>query len=105
MRDFLAAFSSPTKWAVALAALGFFISFSTTSTRSINGVATCTHYDYAAIVLGGLTLLIASIGEVRALQSNENRVLNLSASGGSFLIGGYHLARGLGLIGGPCAGL
>lgn len=96
--------SGATKTAVILAIVGFFIKFEWSSTGRVNGVASCTYSDYGALGLGGLTVLAAVAGLflVRALAAPQARRANLLASGGALLVGAFHLARGLGFIGGPC---
>lgn len=91
-----------SKVAIGLAIAGFFVSFTTLSTSSGNGVATCDFMDYGKVVLGGLTVVVGGLGEFAALRQTATRMPNLIASGGASLVGVFHLLMGFGVIGGPC---
>lgn len=91
-----------SKVAIGLAIAGFFVSFTTLSTSSINGVSTCDFMDYGKVVLGGLAVMVGGLGEVTALRLSEARIANLLASGGASVVGIFHLLVGLGIVGGPC---
>ncbi|WP_224815902.1 hypothetical protein [Hasllibacter sp. MH4015] len=92
-----------SKVAIGLAVAGFFVSFSTLNTSTVNGVGTCDFLDYGKLILGGLAVIVGGLGEVTALRmGSEARIPNLLASGGASVVGIFHILMGLGVIGGPC---
>lgn len=91
-----------SKIALGLAVAGFFVSFTTLNTSSINGVQSCDFMDYGKIVLGGLAIMVGGLGEVSALRLSETRIVNLLVSGGASMVGIVHILMGLGVVGGPC---
>lgn len=92
-----------SKVALGLAIAGFFVSFTSLSTSSVNGVSTCEFTDYGKIVLGGLTVIVGGMGEMAALRDRgAARMPNLLVSGGASVVGIFHLLMGFGIVGGPC---
>ncbi|HID67531.1 MAG TPA: hypothetical protein EYP31_04590 [Roseibacterium sp.] len=98
-----------SKIAIGLAIAGFFVSFTTTYTSSVNGVVDCGFTDYGKLVIGGLAVVIGGIGEVAALRMGvaalrmgAARRVNLMASGCASMVGIFHILIGIGMIGGPC---
>lgn len=91
-----------SKVAIGLAIAGFFVSFTTLSTSSSNGVTSCDFMDYGKVVLGGLAILVGGLGEVSAMRLTDTKMANMVASGGASLVGIFHLLVGLGIVGGPC---
>ncbi|MBL4626803.1 MAG: hypothetical protein JKY00_01965 [Roseicyclus sp.] len=91
-----------SKIAIGLAIAGFFVSFTTSYTSSVNGVVDCDFTDYGKLVIGGLAVMVGGIGEVTALRMGAARMVNLMASGGAALVGIFHILTGAGVIGGPC---
>lgn len=95
--------SGASKAALIFAVLGFVISFTSTSQSTINGVSTCSHMDFAALILGGMTMLAASAGLLRIRDAAaETRTLNLAILVVADIVGVVHILRGIGMVGGPC---
>ncbi|MGH1415489.1 MAG: hypothetical protein ACRBB0_18520 [Pelagimonas sp.] len=91
-----------TKSAMLVAVLGFAIKLTSTGTVSANGTTVCTHMDFAALCLGGLTMALASTGIFKARDLETGRALNLWLCLTAVAVGLLHLVRGLGIVGGPC---
>jgi hypothetical protein len=81
-----------TSWGAGL--LGFFINF--TTTVSSGGVV--VYRNWAALVLGGITILLGIASIPESLQAEEHRSEKLAAVGIAFLVGVLHIARGLGMF-------
>jgi len=95
--------SGVAKAAVIFAVLGFVIALSSTSTSSINGVTTCSHMNYGALLFGALAMMAGAAGLIglRDLPA-ETRSLNIAVLVAADLVGVLHVLRGIGIIGGPC---
>lgn len=57
--------STLSKVAIGLALAGFFFSFTTTYSHSVNGVGVCVFRDNAKLALGGLAIVFGAIGAIR----------------------------------------
>ena len=102
--------------ALLLAALGFLPYWSetrnwtTSASFSIGGgpvtrlaESHCSHTDYAALLFGVLAILVGTIAAARTAGGPwETKTLNMTLSLGAVLIGGLHILRGFGAVGGPC---
>ena len=96
--------SGSSKAALIFAVLGFVINLTSTTSSSVNGVTTCSHTDFAALALGALTLLVASVGLTRIRDLRPEALnLNIAVLVAADIIGIVHILRGIGIIGGPCA--
>ena len=91
-----------SKVALVLSILGFVIGVQSLTTTTVNGVAECSFIDYGALLFGAAGAFAGSLGEVRALQMTEGRIVNLMTSGAAVMIGIFNVLRGLGVIWGPC---
>ena len=95
--------TGPARTALIIAGVGFFITFDSYSSSTINGVRSCSYTDYAALVFGALAILFGAIAAGRTAGGpDDSRQMNMALSLGAVAIGGYHLLRGFGIIGGPC---
>lgn len=94
--------TSQTKVAVILAALGFVLSFTSTSMSNINGLITCSHSDLGALVLGVLACLAGGVGLAAARTLQEAQQINIILCVLAVGVGALHIMRGLGMVGGPC---
>ena len=82
------------KASLVTALLGFIISF--TTTVSSGGVT--VHRNWAALVLGILTVVLGLASAPEALRSTEHKKEKLIAFIAAVLIGAIHIARGLGVF-------
>jgi hypothetical protein len=94
-----------SKAAIIFAILGFVLSFTSTNTSSINGVVSCSYMNYGALLFGALAILAGAGGLMTARSLGDTRSLNLAVSGIGLALGVLHIGRGLGMVGGACAGL
>lgn len=94
-----------SKAAAIFAILGFLLSFSTTNTSSINGVTTCSYMNYGALIFGVLAILAGGSGLASARGLGETQALNMGICAVGLAIGVLHVLRGIGMVGGPCAGM
>jgi len=94
-----------SKAAIIFVVLGFALSFTSTNTSSINGVVTCSYMNYGALAFGALAILAGAGGLMTARSLGDTRGLNLGIGALGLAFGVLHIARGLGMVGGPCAGL
>jgi hypothetical protein len=85
---------SVQKASLVTALLGFAVNF--TTIVSSGGVT--VYRDWAALVFGGLTLLLGLAGVPESLQSSEHRTDKLIALAAAILVGAFHVARGLGMF-------
>ncbi len=76
------------------ALLGFIVSF--TTIVSSGGVT--VYRNWAALVFGGLTLLLGLASTPEFLSNSEHRTDKLIALAAAILVGAFHVARGLGLF-------
>lgn len=90
-----------TKTAVVLAILSLFVSVSSTSTSSINGVRSCSFMDFGAIGFGAAAAVVG-LGVLLKPGEGEAVGANRLIGGLAVLVGLWRLAYGLGLAGGPC---
>ena len=85
-------------WGLGIAGATFFINISSWSRSSRNGVVTCSYVDYFALIAG---TILAVFGLVKLVGSKGNTtavLLSLAITA----LGVLHVARGLGLVMGPC---
>ena len=78
--------------------LPFFCNFTSTSTRTVNGVVVESSYtDYVAIVLGAVAVLIA-LGSFRLLEStaDDDRIKRIGIMIVIAALGVYQVLRGIG---------
>ena len=86
------------------AALGFVLTFETSSTRSSNGrLVECSYTNFGALLLGAIAIVTGLVGLIIARGESENRSALLGIAGVAVLVGVLHIFRGLGAVGGPCA--
>ncbi|MEA3340656.1 MAG: hypothetical protein U9R15_11870 [Chloroflexota bacterium] len=85
---------SVQKASLVTALLGFIVTF--TTTVSSGGVI--VHRNWAALVFGGLTLLLGLASTPEFLSSSEHRTDKLIALAAAILVGALHVARGLGMF-------
>jgi len=87
---------------VAAALLPFICTFSTSSSRTVNGVVVEeSSTDFAAIVLGAVAIALGVVVLATLLGKTEesDRIKRLGAVGIMFVVGAFQLAvRGLGVI-------
>lgn len=95
-----------SKTAVITAILGFIISFTSTSTSNVGGQVSCSHMDFGALLFGAIALIAGGSGLMNAKSlPDDTRTLNLGLCAVGAAVGILHILRGLGMVGGPCAGL
>ena len=85
------------------ALLGFFVSCSSTSTRSGPGGFECDYTDGAALLFGVVAIVGGLIGIAQCVRRKEDdRILLFVASLVIVGVGVVHILRGIGSVGGPC---
>lgn len=93
----------PTRIAVVVAVLGFFVSVTTLSTSTMGGVYSCSFTDFGALLFGALSIAFGGFAALRATGGPANaRAVNMALSVGALAVGGLHVLRGFGTVGGPC---
>lgn len=93
--------SGTAKTAVILAILSIFVSISSTSTSSINGVRSCSFMDFGALGFGAAAALVG-LGVLLKPGEGEGRMASRLLGAVALLVGLWRIAHGLGLTGGPC---
>lgn len=94
--------SLPAKIAMGLALAGFFVTVETFQKTSENGVLTsCSYSDYGAVALGAGAGVVGIVAVILGIARRDTTSAALAA--GAIAIAAWHLASGLGLVGGPCA--
>jgi len=84
--------------ALVAAVAPFFISFSTSSSVTVNGATAATYRDYAAIGGGAFALLIGTAAAASARKPGAAQRNNLLAALGAIGLGVYQLLRGFGVV-------
>ena len=94
--------SNLAKAAIGVAIASFFISIETSNVSTANGVVTaCEYLDYGALVLGAAACVLGLLSGMGGLVRRSAGTATVGAV--ALVLGAYHVASGLGLIGGPCA--
>lgn len=100
----------PLVLGVGVGLLGFVITVSATTTRSVNDVVTvCRHTDFSAWLWAAATAVLGLVGLVHGMRQNPNwtaprwALWAMVAAGAVMAV--LHVLRGLGLIGDPCVDL
>lgn len=89
--------------ALISAVLGFVVSCSSSSTRTVNGRLTeCSYFDAGAALFGAVAIIAGLIGVAAAWKRTDDKPLMLVISIVSTCVGVIHILRGIGVIGGPC---
>ena len=96
--------SGSAKGAAVLAILSLVISVHLSSTSSVNGALTsCTYFDIAKVVLGGLAIVVGIGGVLSARRDiSAARNMNMAVPGIAAAVGAFSVLVGFGLILGPC---
>ncbi|MCT2007651.1 hypothetical protein M3C74_06090 [Micrococcus lylae] len=100
----------PLVLGVGVGLLGFVITVSATTTRSVNDVVTvCRHTDFSAWLWAAATAVLGLVGLVHGMRENPNwtapRWALWAMVAACAVMAVLHVLRGLGLIGDPCVDL
>ena len=94
-------------WGLAFGVLGFIVSISSSSSRTVNGVVTeCSYTDYFPLIAAIACVGFGVSGLVQGFRAPRHRsvhpavLLVFALVLGAFAV--VHVLRGLGMIGGPC---
>ena len=98
---------TPLYVGLAIGLLGFFVSFSSMSSQTVNAEVTmCSYQDYGAIIAGVLCLVCAGLGIQRRRSSPYKfpvaHWIVYAFAAVLVVLAVVHVLRGLGMIGGPC---
>ena len=97
---------SAHKWALLPALLGFVFDLEFTTSSTHNGVQTsCSYFDLAGLVLGGIVIAMAIAGVRNDRREHPGRRLGnavLAIAAAYVAVGAWHIVNALGLVGGPC---
>lgn len=92
---------------LAIGVIAFVVSFSSQTTRTVNGIQTvCTYQDYGAMIAAALCLLCAGLG-IQQRRSHPYQypvkpwIVHVLAAV-LVILAVVHTLRGFAVIGGPC---
>ena len=75
----------------------FCLSYTSSSSSTVNGVTTSSYIDYIAVVGGPLAILCGLIGVVSGLKAS-NKLMGLGLPLVAMLLGVFQLLRGFGIV-------
>ena len=89
---------SPVTIAALIGGIGpFCLSYTSSSSTTINGVTTSSYIDYIAVVGGPLAILCGLIGLITGLKAS-NKLMGLGLPLLAMVLGVYQLLRGFGML-------
>lgn len=101
---------TPVAWRFAVGIALFFqvCSLSSSNSRTVNGVMVeCSYLDLGKLAAAAITVVLLGVGAVTVSRSQTPPPTGLTAGvvGVTALLVILLVVRGLGLVGGPCAGV